>query len=245
MSSLACAQMSFSAKQLRLSLLLPVRLRTVPIVFVQVADPLASGFVTSLARPNGNLTGFTVENGAQGGKWIQLLKEIAPRTHHVALLRNPATAPPLQIYMPPLHAAASSFGLEIVEAAVHSKDEIEAIVIAQSRNSAGALIAMPDPFNGTNRNSIIALVARYNVPALYFNSIFVKSGGLIAYGADFTEQFRQAAGYVDRILKGAKIANLPVQEPTKFELAVNLRTAKQLALTVPPTLLATADEVIE
>ena len=122
--------------------------RTVPIVFVQVADPLASGFITSLARPNGNLTGFTVENGAQGGKWIQLLKEIAPHTHHVALLRNPATAPPLQIYMPPLHAAASSFGLEIVEAAVHSKDEIEAIVIAQSRDSAGALIAMPDPSTG-------------------------------------------------------------------------------------------------
>jgi putative tryptophan/tyrosine transport system substrate-binding protein len=219
--------------------------QTIPIVFVQVADPIASGFTTSLAHPSGNITGFTVENAPQGGKWVQLLKEIAPRTVHAALLFNPATAPPLQIFMPSIQAAASSLSIQISVASVESRDEIEGVVATQARNPGGGLIVLPSPFNTANRDLIIGLAARYSVPVIYFNRFFAESGGLISYGTDFAEEFREAAGYIDRILNGAKPADLPVQAPTKFDLIINLKTAKTLGLTVPPSMQQFADEVIE
>jgi putative tryptophan/tyrosine transport system substrate-binding protein len=219
--------------------------RTIPIVFVNVADPIASGFAASLARPGGNITGFTVDTSEQGGKWVQLLKDIAPHTVRVALLFNPATAAPLKIYMPNIQAAASSLTVQVSAAPVHAKDEIEGVIAAQGRNPGGSLIVLPDQFNVANRELIIALAARYGVPAIYTNRFYPESGGLIAYGSDFTEQFRQAPEYIDRILKGTKPADLPVQAPTKFELIINLKTANALGITVPQSLLSRADEVIE
>jgi putative ABC transport system substrate-binding protein len=219
--------------------------RTIPIVFVNVADPIASGFVTSLASPGGNITGLTVETSAQGGKWVQLLKEIAPRTVRMALLFNPVTAVPVQIFMSSIQAAASSLAIQISNAPVRAKDEIEGVIAAQAHNPGGGLIVMPDPFNVDNRELIITLAARYGVPAICPNRFFSDSGGLISYGSDFAAQFRQAAGYIDRILKGEKPADLPIQAPTKFELVINLKTAKTLDLDVPPLLLGRADVVIE
>ena len=177
--------------------------QTIPIVFVYVADPIGSGFAPSLARPGGNITGFTYLEPTTGGKWVGLLKEIAPRTAHVAILCNPATTPPLKFYMPSIQAAASSFAIEASSAPVHAKDEIEGVIAAQARNPGGGLLVMPDVFNDANRELIIGLAARLGVPAIYPRPVFAESGGLIAYGADLTEQFRQAAGYIDRILKGA------------------------------------------
>ena len=219
--------------------------RTIPIVFVNVADPIASGFAASLARPGGNITGLTVEIPAHGGKWVELLKEIAPRTVRMALLFNPATAVPLQFFLPSIQAAASSLAIQISNAPVHAKDEIEGVVAAQAHDPGGGLIVMPDPFNVENRELIIALAARYGVPAIYPNRFFTESGGLITYGTDFVEQFRQVPEYINRILKGAKPADLPIQAPTKFELIINLKTAKAFGLTVPPLMLGRADEVIE
>ena len=219
--------------------------RTIPIVFVNVADPIASGFAASLARPGGNITGFTVETPAHGGKWVELLKEIAPRTVRMALLFNPATAVPLQFFMLSIQAAASSLAIQISNAPVQAKDEIVGVIAAQARNPGGGLIVMPDTFNVENRESIIALAARHGVPAIYYNRIFTESGGLITYGTDFVEQFRQVPEYINRILKGEKPADLPIQAPTKFELVINLKTAKALDLDVPPLLLGRADEVLE
>jgi putative ABC transport system substrate-binding protein len=219
--------------------------QTIPIVFVNVADPIGSGFVVSLARPSGNLTGFMTDNSALGGKWVELLKEIAPRTVRVALMFNPTTAVPLKFYMPSVQAAASTSGVEANATPVHAKDEIEGVIAALARDQGSSLIVMPDPFNGANREHITLLAARYRVPAIYYRREFAEAGGLIAYASDFAEQFPQAAAYVDRILKGAKPEDLPVQAPTKFELVINLKTAKALGLDVPPTLLAAADEVIE
>jgi ABC-type uncharacterized transport system substrate-binding protein len=219
--------------------------RTIPIVFAGVSDPVGAGYVESLARPGGNITGFMSGNGdpALGGKWVELLKQIAPRTVHVALLFNPATVVPVQIFMPSIQAAASSFAVQVSAAPVHGKDEIEGVVAAQARDPGGGLIVMPDVFNDVNREPIIALAARYSVPAIYYNRFF--SGGLISYSDVRSEQFRLAAGYIDRVLKGEKPADLPVQVPTRFELIINLKTAKALGLTIPDKLLATADEVIE
>jgi putative tryptophan/tyrosine transport system substrate-binding protein len=219
--------------------------RTIPIVFVNVADPIGPGFAASLARPGGNITGFTTETPAQGGKWVELLKEIAPRTVRMALLFNPATAVPLQFFMPPIQAAASSLAIQISNAPIHAKDEIEGVIAAQARNPGGGLIVMPDNFNTVNREPIIALAARYRVPAIYWNRFFTESGGLITYGTDFVEQFRQVAEYIDRIFKGEKPADLPIQAPTKFELVINLKTAKAMDLDVPPLMLGRADDVIE
>jgi putative tryptophan/tyrosine transport system substrate-binding protein len=174
---------------------------------------------------------------------VELLKEIAPRTAHVALLFNPETAP--KFYMPSLQAAASSFAVEANVTPFHARDEIEGVIAAQGGNPGSSLIVMPDVFNDANRELIIALAARYSVPAIYPRPVFAQSGGLIAYGSDLAEQFRQAAGYVDRILKGAKPADLPIQMPTKFELIINLKTAKALGLNVPFQLQQLADEVIE
>jgi putative tryptophan/tyrosine transport system substrate-binding protein len=219
--------------------------KTIPIVFVYVADPIGSGFAPSLAHPGGNITGFTYLEPTTGGKWVGLLKEVAPHTAHVAVLFNPATTPPLKFYMPSIQAAASSLAVEAVTAPVHAKDEIEGVIAAQARNPGGGLLVMPDVFNDANRELIITLAARSRVPAIYPRPVFAESGGLVAYGADLTEQFRQAAGYIDRILKGANPGDLPIQQPTKFELVINLKTAKALGLQIPDKLLATADAMIE
>jgi ABC-type uncharacterized transport system substrate-binding protein len=218
--------------------------QTIPIVFVNVADPIGSGFVVSLARPGGNLTGFMTDNSALGGKWVELLKEIAPRTVRVTLMFNPATAVPLKFYMPSVQAAASVSGVEVNATPVHAKDEIEG-VIAQARGQNSSLIVMPDPFNATNREHIILLAARYRVPAMYYRRELAEAGGLISYANDFGEQFPQAAAYVDRILKGAKPKDLPVQAPTKFDLIINLKTAKSLGLDVPFGMQQRADALIE
>jgi putative ABC transport system substrate-binding protein len=219
--------------------------RTIPIVFAAVGDPIGSGFAASLAHPGGNITGFANNDTAMGGKWVELLKEIAPRTVRMALLFNPATAPPLQSQMPSIRAAASSRAVQASAAPVHTKDEFEGVIAAQARNPGGGLIVMPDGFNITNRDLIITLAARYGVPAIFDNRQYVEPGGLISYGIDLVENFRLAAGYVDRILKGAQPADLPIQQPTKFELVVNLKTAKALGLTIPESFLALADQVIE
>src|SRR6516225_6486858 len=219
--------------------------QTIPIVFVYIADPIGSGFAPSLARPGGNTTGFTYLEPTTGGKWVGLLKEIAPRTTHVALLFNPATTPPLKFYMPSVQDAASSLAVEASTAPVHAKDEIEGVIAAQARNPGGGLLVMPDVFNDANLELIIALAARSGVPAIYPRPVFAESGGLIAYGTDLTEQFRQAAGYIDRILKGASPGDLPIQQPTKFELIVNLAAARALGIELPISLLLSADEVVE
>jgi putative tryptophan/tyrosine transport system substrate-binding protein len=217
--------------------------QTIPIVVVVVSDPIGSGFATSLARPGGNVTGLAAFEPALSGKWVELLKEIAPRTERMVLLFNPATTPPIESSLPSIRAAASSLGIQVSVAPVHAKDGIEGVIAAQAHD--GGLIAMPDNFNVLNRELIIALAARYGVPTIYYDRIFSESGGLISYGSDFTEQFRQAAGYIDRVLKGAKPADLPIQTPTKFELIINLKTAKALGITVPPLMLGRADNVIE
>jgi ABC-type uncharacterized transport system substrate-binding protein len=221
--------------------------RTIPIVFAVVSDPIGSGFAASFAHPGGNVTGFTTNEPAVGGKWLGLLKEIAPRTVRVALLFNPATAASPQFFRSSIQDAASSMAVQVIDAPFHAKDEIEGIVTAQARNRDGSVIVMPDAFFFTvaNRNLIVALAARYGVPTIYYDHSFVEEGGLISYSADFGEEVRQAAGYIDRILKGAKPADLPIQLPINYEMAINLKTAISLGLNIPPTLLARADEVIE
>lgn len=220
--------------------------RTIPIVFAGVSDPVGAGYVETLAHPGGNITGFMTGNDrALGGKWLELLKQTAPRTMRAALLFNPATVVPVQIFMPSIQAAAASFAVQVSAAPVHGKDEIEGVVAAQARDPGGGLIVMPDVFNDVNRELIIALAARYSVPAIYYNRFFSEPGGLISYGELRVETFRLAAGYIDRILKGEKPADLPVQAPTKFELIINLKTAKALGLTIPDKLFTAADEMIE
>jgi putative ABC transport system substrate-binding protein len=220
--------------------------RTIPIVFAIVADPIGGGFAASIAHPGGNITGFAALDSALGGKWVSLLKEIAPRTVRMAPLFNPVTSSPLQFYLPTMQAAASSFGVDISAAPVRAKDEIEGVISGQARDSGAGLIVMPDVFNTRNSDLIVSLAARYRVPAIYFNApYFTRSGGLISYGDDYVEECRLAAGYIDRILKGAKPGELPIQQPTKFELVINLKTAKALGLDVPWQLQQLADEVIE
>jgi len=219
--------------------------RTISIVFAAVSDPIGSGFAANLAHPGGNITGFMANDPSLGGKWVELLKEIAPRTARVALLFNPATAVPIQYFMPSIQTAASSFAVQVSATPVHAEDEIEGVIAAQGRDPEGGLIVMPDVFNDVNRELIIALAARYRVPAVYFNRFLSEPGGLISYGDARDEQYRLAAGYIDRILKGEKPADLPVQAPTKFELIINVKTAKTLGLTIPIPLLGRADELIE
>jgi putative ABC transport system substrate-binding protein len=219
--------------------------RTTPIVFTVALDPIGSGFAVNLAHPGGHITGFTNNDPAMGGKWVELLREIAPHTVHVAFLFNPATALPIQSYVPSLQAAARSFAVQASTAPFHTKDEIEGVIAAQARNPGGGLIVPPDVSNVVNRELIIALAARYNVPTIYGDRLFAESGGLIAYGDDRADEFRHAAEYIDRILKGAKPADLPIQQPTKFELVINLKTAKALGLSLSSGLLSIADEVIE
>src|SRR5262249_47522827 len=221
--------------------------KTIPIVFAGVSDPIGSGLAANLAHPGGNITGFMASDpaGTLGGKWVELLKQIAPRTVRVELLFNPATAVPFQFLLPSIQAAAFSFAVQVNAAPVHAKDEIEGVIAAQTRDPGAGLIVMPDVSNDVNRELTIAMAARYSVPAVYFNRFFSELGGLISYGDVRSRQFRLAAGYIDRILKGEKPADLPLQVPTKFELIINLKTAKALGLNIPEKLLAIADEVID
>jgi putative ABC transport system substrate-binding protein len=219
--------------------------RTIPIVFATVADPVGSGFVASFPRPGGNVTGFVVFEASLAGKWLELLKEIVPRVNRITFLFNPATATYAEFYLNPFKAAAESFAVEAIAAPVRDRSELESVVSAQAREPNGGLIVMPDSFTDLHRAEIASLATRYRLPAVYPRRIFTEVGGLLSYGIDQLDNFRLAATYADRILKGEKPADLPVQAPTKFELVINLKTAKMLGLDVPPTLLARADEVIE
>jgi len=220
--------------------------RTVPIVFTAVSDPVGSGFVESLARPGGNATGFTNFVPTMAAKWLEVLKGIAPQVQRAALLFNPQTAPYVaQYYQRPFEAAATSFGVQAMVAVVHKMGEIEAAIADIAREPDGGLVVPPDNFSYVHRELIFALAARHRLPAVYPFRFMAREGGLISYGVDLGETFPRAAEYIDRILKGTKPTDLPVQAPTKFELAINLRTAKTLGLEVPPSLIARADEVIE
>jgi putative ABC transport system substrate-binding protein len=219
--------------------------RTIPVVFVVVADPVGSGFVPNLARPGGNATGFTIMEPTITGKWLELLKEIAPPSKRAAFMFNPATTPYAKVYLEPFKAAAASLGLEAIAAIVNDKTELETVIAAQAREPNGGLIVMPDGFLNVHRVEIILLAARYRLPAVYPWRFFAEQGGLLSYGSEQGDLFRQATTYVDRILKGEKPADLPVQAPTEYKLVVNLKTAKALGLSVPLTLLDRADKVIE
>ena len=219
--------------------------RTIPIIFALVVDPVGSGFVASLPRPGGNATGFIALEGSMAGKWLELLKEIAPRVSRVAFLFNPATAPYAENFLNPFKAAAASFAVEEIAAPVRDTSELEAVVAAHAREPNGGLMVMPSAFATIHRAEIISLAARYRLPAIYPFRFFTELGGLLSYGNDFPDNFRRAASYVDRILKGAKPSELPVQAPVKFELVINLKTAKELGLDVPLFLQQRADDVIE
>jgi len=218
--------------------------RTVPIVFVNVTDPVGRGYVASLAQPVGNATGFTSFEFGMGGKWLEVLKEMAPRVTRAAVLRDPVITAGMG-YLAAIHALAPSVGVQVTPVDVRHTSDIERAVAAFARTPNSGLIVTADPAAIVHREAIIALAARHRLPAVYPYRFFVISGGLISYGLDNIEQYRLAAGYVDRILKGDKPGDLPVQAPTKYELVINLKTAKTLGLEVPPTLLARADEVIE
>jgi putative ABC transport system substrate-binding protein len=220
--------------------------RTIPIVFALAADPIGSGFVASFAQPGGNVTGFIFTNEpTMAGKWVELLKEIAPRVARIAMLFNPLSATYADYWLNPFKAAAPSFSVEAIAAPVRDTSELEPVIAAQAREPNGGLIAMPDSFTDAHRVEITSLAARYRLPAVYPFRFFAEIGGLLSYGVDRTVNFRRAATYVDRILKGEKPAELPVQAPIKFELVVNLKTARALGLEIPTTLLARADQVIE
>ena len=217
--------------------------RTTPTVFVQVSDPVGAGVVQSLARPGGNLTGFTNFDPSTARKWLELLKRLAPNITRVAYLFNPNTAPLL--YAKAVETAAPLLSVKSIPAAVHNTIEIEPALEQIARESDSALLVLPDLFNATNRQSIITLAARHRLPAVYPFRYFVTSGGLMSYGTELLDTYLQAASYIDRILKGERPSDLPVEQPTKFGLVVNLTTAKALGLSLPPTLLARADEVLE
>jgi putative tryptophan/tyrosine transport system substrate-binding protein len=219
--------------------------RTIPIVFAIVADPVGSGFVASLARPGGNITGFIFTEPTMAGKWLALLKEIAPRVARVAMLFNPASATYAEYWLNPFKAAAASFAVEAIPAPVRDRSDLEAVIAAQAREPNSGLIAMPDSFMDAHRVEVTALAARYRLPAVYPFRLFAEVGGLLSYGVDRTDNFRRAATYADRILKGANPSELPVQAPIKFELVINLKTAKAIGLEVPLHLQQLADEVIE
>ena len=218
--------------------------RTVPIVFVAIADPVGGGFVESMARPGGNATGFTVFEYAIGAKWLELVKQIAPGLTRAAVLRDSQ-----QIsgggQFGAIQAVAPSFGVELSPIDLRDAGEVERALAAFARNQNGGLIVTAGGLTLIHRELIIALAARHRLPAIYWNRFYVTGGGLMSYGPDPIDQYRQGAGYVDRILRGEKPADLPVQAPTKYELVINLKTAKALSIEAPPTLLATADEVIE
>jgi putative ABC transport system substrate-binding protein len=218
---------------------------TIPIVFMNVGDPVAGGIVARLDRPSGNTTGFAVLESSLGGKWLQLLSEIAPGLKRAAVMFSPDTAPDASRFMTSLETAAQSLKIALIVAPVHSEVEVEAAVVALGREPGRGLVVIPGGFFNVHRASIISAAARNNVPAVYSGPLFVRDGGLLSYGANQVDRLRLVATYVNRILRGAKPAELPVQLPTKFEMVVNLKTAKALGLTVPPSILLRADEVIE
>jgi putative ABC transport system substrate-binding protein len=218
--------------------------RTVPVVFAHAVDPVAAGFVDSLARPGGNATGFVLFEYGISAKWLELLKEIAPSVTRAGVLRDPAMAAGTGQFGA-LQSVAPSFGVELSPVNVRDAGEIERVVTAFARSSNGGLIVTASPLATLHRDLIVALAARHKLCAVYNLRLFVTAGGLISYGSDVPDLLRRAAGYVDRILKGEKPADLPVQAPTKFEMVVNIKTARALGITVPPSLLARADEVIE
>ena len=219
--------------------------RTIPIIFGITADPIGSGFVATFQRPGGNATGFIVTEPTISGKWVELLKEIAPGVVRVAILFNPTTATYSEYWLKSFRAAAASFALKAIEAPVRNSGELDSAIAGQAVEPNGAMVVMSDPFTQVHRAEIASLALRHRVPVIGSNRNFAELGCLVAYGADLADNFRRAAIYADRILKGAKASDLPVQAPVKFELVVNLKTAKALGLEVPPTLLARADEVIE
>jgi len=223
--------------------------RTIPIVFAIVTDPIGSGFVASFARPGGNVTGFTFRGPTteprMAGQWLELLKEIAPRVVRVAMLFNPETATYADYWLNPFKAAAPSLAVEAIAAPVRDASELEPVIAAQARQPNGGFVAMPDSFNDAHRVEITSLAIRYRLPSVYPFRFFAEAGGLLSYGLDRSDNFRRAATYVDRILKGAKPGELPVEALLKFELVINLKTAKALGLEVPAQLLARADKVIE
>src|SRR6516225_4728009 len=217
--------------------------RTTPTVFVQVSDPVTAGVVQSLARPGGNLTGFTNFEPSIAKKWLELVKRVAPNITRVAYLFNPNTAP--LFYARAVETAAALLSVKPFAAEVHNADEMERVIEQFARESDGALLVLPDLFTATNRQSIVAITALHRLPAIYPFRYFVAGGGLMSYGIELLETYRQAAAYVDRILKGERPNDLPVQQPTKFEFVINLKTAKALGLQLPASVLARADEVIE
>ena len=218
---------------------------SMPVVFVQVTDPVGQGLVASLARPGGNLTGFTSFEFSIGSKWLEMLKVVAPHVTRVALVFNPETAPFAGLFWPPVEAAAPSFDVTPILAAARDADEIERVVAGFAREPNGGLMVLPDVSTMNHRDQIIALAGRHRLPAIYPFRYFAASGGLLSYGTDVADVFRRAASYADRILKGARPGDLPVQAPTKLELVMNLRAATMLGIIMPPLLLARADEVIE
>jgi putative ABC transport system substrate-binding protein len=218
--------------------------RTLPIVFVIVPDPVGAGIVDSLARPGGNATGFTTFEYRIGGKWLELLREIAPAVTRAAVIRDPAITAGIGQWAA-IHSMAPSLGMEVVPVNVRDPVEIEGALTSFSRSANGGMIVTGSALALTHLNLIIALAARLKLPAVFSEGSYVVAGGLISYAPNFIEQYRQAAGYVDRILRGEKPADLPVQAPTRYELVINLKTARALGLDVPPALLARADEVIE
>ena len=220
--------------------------RSIPVVIVAVADPVGSGFAASLARPGGNATGFINHDPAMGGKWLELLKEAAPHVSKAALLYNPETAPGAGLYFEgSFRAAAHSLAITITPALVRSPDDIAKTLALLGSESSGGLVVMPDTFTTVHRKQIVGLAAKYRLPAIYPWRYFATAGGLLVYGVNQIELFRLAATYVDRILRGERPGNLPIQAPTRFELVINLKAAKALDITIPPTLLSRADEVIE
>ena len=220
--------------------------RTIPIVFVGVSDPVGDHFTASLSHPGGNFTGFIYVEGAMAGKWLELLKEIAPQVKRVAGMFNPDTTSGRGSYfLPSFEAAARLLNVEAITAPVHSDAEIEAVITSLGGRPGSGLITLADTFMLAHRALITSLAARYSVSAVYYETAFVRDGGVLSYGVEQVDLFRRAASYVDRILRGAKPADLPVQLPTKFEMVVNLKTAKALGLTVPQSILLRADEVIE
>ena len=220
--------------------------QTIPIVFANIFDPVASGFVASLSRPGGNATGYVISEPSMASKWPELLKEIAPRMSRIAILYHPATtAQFVEAWLQPLKAAAASFGVEAILAPINDSSELEPVIAAQAREPNGGLVAMPDSFLVGHRVEVTSLAARHHLPALHNYRVFTEVGGLMSYGNSPLVNYRRSATYVDRILKGEKPSELPVQLPVQYELAINLKAAKALGLTVPQTLLVAADELIE
>ncbi len=220
--------------------------RTIPIVFVAVSDPIGSGFVTSMARPGGNITGFTVLHATIAGKYLEMLKEMVPQLAHAAIMYNPNSVPAGSTFFSgPFIESATKLKVRPITAEVHHRSEIEDAITKLGRESGSGLVLVPDNFMSVHRDLIISLTAQFRIPAIYPYRYFAEAGGLVSYGVDAIDQFRRASEYVSRILRGAKPADLPVQAPTKFELVINLRTAKDLGLVIPRILLAGAEQVIE